>query len=486
LPRLRREDRRFAVLDIVRPERDALTGETGLAAAICGSRRRFRLDQPSLGEVKAACTAGDVDLLAGLRTDIRNEAADRFAEHSDDQDAPPAPTLVLPLDQAEELFSADAGEPADKFLRVLAGLVERLNAAEIGLIVVATIRTDRYEVMQSDPRLAGVGTVLFNELKPMPPTQFKDVITGPAHRATGGGHPLRIAPDLVERLLDDARKGADTLPMLALTMSRLYADYGSTGELRLEHYEALGGMQRVVQTEIDEVLPTAPEQRAAQLEALRAAFIPWLATVNPDNDQPMRRVARFSDLPEASRPAIDALVGKRLLVKDTRDGETVVEVALESLLRQWDELAGWLREQRHDVKRADDLERAAASWADNNHEADWLLAGSRLTDAETLANTPGFRQRLVGAADYLAASRDAENQRLAAAEQQREAELRVAQERQATAGHQREQGSAASVPGSHQRTTHRRSAGNAGRHPSGPRGEGAAAVACRAITHPRT
>ena len=105
-------------------------------------------------------------------------------------------------------------------------------------------------------------------------------------------------------------------------------------------------MRHVVQNAVDEVLSADPEQRGSQLAALRAAFVPWLATINPDNDQPMRRVARYADLPEPSRPLIDAFVEKRLLVKDERGGEVVVEVALESLLRQWDDLAGWLREER--------------------------------------------------------------------------------------------------------------------------------------------
>ena len=40
LPRLRREDRHFVLLDILRPERHALTGDSGLAHAICAGRRR--------------------------------------------------------------------------------------------------------------------------------------------------------------------------------------------------------------------------------------------------------------------------------------------------------------------------------------------------------------------------------------------------------------------------------------------------------------
>ncbi len=436
LPRLRREDRRFVVCDIVRPERNALIGESGLAQAIVGTRRAFGMSVPSLGDVKAACLSADADRIAGWLDDVRDQAAKLLLDRDDEEaagDSTDAPTLVLPLDQAEELFSADAGENAETFLTLLAAVARRCNQGGVGFLVAATIRTDRYEVMQTHPALAGMAAVLFDELKPMPPTQFKEVIVGPAERASESAVPLRVSPDLVDRLLADAGHGADTLPMLALTLSRLYTDYGSTGELTVAQYETLGGMRRVVQTEIDEVLSGDPERRAGELAALRAAFIPWLATVNPDNDQPMRRVARFADLPPESRPLVDALVSKRLMVKDIRDGQTVVEVALESLLRQWDELAGWLREERKRLKDADDVERAAGSWAANDGDPAWLLSGTRLAEAEALSAAPGFQQRLTGSADYLSASRQAEDHRLGEIEERRQAEIRNAQERQATA-----------------------------------------------------
>ena len=63
----------------------------------------------------------------------------------------------------------------------------------------------------------------------------------------------------------------------------------------------------------------------------------------------------------------------------------------------------------------------------------WLLTGTRLTDAETLAATPGFSGRLAKTRDYLAASRHAENQRIQKEEEHRQAELRNAQERRQTA-----------------------------------------------------
>jgi hypothetical protein len=315
IPRLQREDRRFVVLGVARPERNALTGQGGLATAIHDARRAFNLRGVPLGEIKTACQQNPdrvYELLVGLRT----AAADRLVDAG--QHGPP-PTLVLPLDQAEELFSEEAGVQAEQFLLLISELLGRMNATESALIVAATIRTDRYELMQNHPALDGVGTVLFNRLTPMPLSEFKEVITGPAERSEQADQHVRFAPDLIERLLADAGEGANTLPLLSLTLARLYTDWVDVGadELTLADYLAMGGMHDVVNNEIEEVLVEDPHDRTTAVDRLRAAFIPWLATVNPDGDQPIRRVARYDDLPTASRGLIDALVAKRLLVKDT-------------------------------------------------------------------------------------------------------------------------------------------------------------------------
>ena len=82
----------------------------------------------------------------------------------------------------------------------------------------------------------------------------------------------------------------------------------------------------------------------------------------------MRRLARWDDLPAASHPLIQAMVDKRLLVKDTRDGQTVVEVALESLLRQW---ASWPPgcATRPRTSKTPTPGRAAADWQASGRNA---------------------------------------------------------------------------------------------------------------------
>ncbi|WP_197518365.1 WD40 repeat domain-containing protein [Mycobacterium sp. E3198] len=455
IPRLQRDDRNFAVLGLVRAGH-AVTGEQGLAAAIDLGRRTLGVTATSVDDIEDACRAGDAARICELFTRMRAAAAARHdpADGTSDSgetvvlgatDAVPgggppdgeramtAPTLVLPLDQAEELFPARAGTEAVRFLELIAELLTRMNAVDVGLIVAATIRTDRYERMQTHPVLRGVGAVLFNDLKPMPASEHKEVITGPARRVSENT-PLSFDPALVQQLMTDA-EGADTLPLLALTLDRLYRRYHRNGHLTLENYHRMGGMRDVVNNEIKQVLPADGPERERDLALLRAAFIPCLVNINPENNRPMRRVAPESELPEAARPLIDKMVQRRLLVRDRDEGgRVVIEVALESLFEHWDDLRGWLDQQREDLKNIHDIERSAAGW-DTHRNPDWLLTRTRLGDAERLSESVQFAARLAGVRDFLVASRRAEDQRTADAvrieRERREAAEALAEEERA-------------------------------------------------------
>ena len=78
LPRLRRDDREFMLLDIVRPQRNALTGDTGLARAIHATRTKLGLTAPGLGEIKQACLGGEVSQVAKWLQEVQ-QAAQRQA-----------------------------------------------------------------------------------------------------------------------------------------------------------------------------------------------------------------------------------------------------------------------------------------------------------------------------------------------------------------------------------------------------------------------
>jgi hypothetical protein len=262
VPRLQQDQRSYLVLDIVRPELKALTGTSGLAQAICAMRHRFGLNQPPLGEIKDACTRAHVDSLRTWLIECRDAATSQLPDTATDKEPL---TIVLPLDQAEELFTGDASGEAAGLLTLMRDLALGTDGQEgLPLIVAAAIRTDRYDLMQTAPQLAGLQTKQF-DLRPMDLTQFHSVITGPAQRSTDGGRPLYLDEELVHRLLADASGGADTLPLLSLTLAWLYRDYGSTGRLTLQPYAERGGIGSVVHAEIDELLPPDPDEGTEEL-----------------------------------------------------------------------------------------------------------------------------------------------------------------------------------------------------------------------------
>ena len=186
LPRLRRDDRRFLPLPIVRPERAVLTGELGLAHAIHRLRAELGLARAAVGGDQERLPPEHVEQLRGWLEEARQVARARLLDVAAGQ---PAPTLVLPVDQAEELFNADAGPEAPRFLELLAALVEHEAGVTPAMIVALTIRADRYEPLQIAPR-TGRGRdarCLTNSNRCPPPDTSRSSPARPGAPAQPGG-----------------------------------------------------------------------------------------------------------------------------------------------------------------------------------------------------------------------------------------------------------------------------------------------------------
>jgi WD40 repeat protein len=421
LPRLQRDDRHFLVMNVIRPQQEPLYGKHGLANALHQLRTRVGLREPALGVIKNGVT-GPAQVRSWLA-----EAQEAAVEALVDAVDTAPPTIVMPVDQAEELVGADADEEAAEFLTVIAALLDDAEP-RLPILALVTVRSDRDDLLRMAPQLEGVDWQVFDDLKPMPQTQYREVICGPADQIASADARVQWDPELVDRLLQDCAASADALPLLALTLSRLYGDYrGKT--IGLAEYDAMGGMQHVVDRVIAEALAAVPGELDEHLRHLRKAFIPYLSAINPLNGDPMRRTASYSDLPGRSRPLIDALVARRLLAKDDHYGVPVVEVALESLLRQWDTLAGWLAEESSNLIDADALEREATDWEHNGRPDDWLWLGTRLANARKLAAKRGYRDQLNSAREFLSASEQHDDRRTR--ELQESAEARAAAEEEA-------------------------------------------------------
>jgi hypothetical protein len=313
------------------------------------------------------------------------------------------PALILPIDQAEELFQAEGGEEARSFLDLLRDLVSRDDAP---LIVVFTIRSDSYERLQTAESLQGLRPHLLS-LPPMRKGAYAEVIKGPARRLEGSKRALKIEEPLVDALLADMEAGGakDALPLLAFTLERLYVEQGGDGDLRLAEYEELGGVKGSIEAAVERALkaadtdPKIPRDRAARLALLRRGLIPWLAGIDSETGSPRRRVARLSEIPAECRPLIDLLVEQRLLSTDVskETGEVTIEPVHEALLRQWGLLQGWLEEDLPALATLQSVKRASRDWAANGGDAAWLYAFRRTIEGCGAARRPAGPCRESGA-----------------------------------------------------------------------------------------
>jgi TIR domain len=421
-PRLGR-DPDFEALAILRPAQGIITGPEGV-----GQKLAAKLSRP-------AQPINPGDLNTYLSGQDESQATKKFValiELSAAQARPQrqvgdplgrTPAIVLSVDQAEELFASDYEEESQRFLVSLGSLL-REPPKDVEPFVLFTIRADgaaRLFQVLADHGLEIPETL---PLLPLPQSSFREVIFKPLEVVARRGQNISISSALADRLVSDA-SGADALPLLAFTLSHLYQEFAAGGKITLEHYDAIGGVAGSINLALKQALanpnnaPAIPSTKEEQFAALRAAFIPWLARIDPETGLPVRRVARLSDFRPSLKAIVSRLVESRLLVADQQSSLNVIEIAHESLLRQWPMLTGWLRGEAEDLKIIDGIERAAGEWEQNAQNEAWLDHRSeRLVAAERVAARQDFRGRLdEKAVRYLQACRQREtieqNNRLA-------------------------------------------------------------------------
>ncbi len=285
----------------------------------------------------------------------------------------PAQKLLIIIDQFEELFTDKriSGESRDAFLTTLEAL------AQSGLCwVVITMRSDFYPVAQKSEiflRLKGE-TGQFDLLAPGPEA-LRRIITEPARMA--GLHFERRAPELggqsvVGKILEDAKNQPDMLPLLSDLLLELYQRRTPENLVTFAAYESLGdpakgvtGLEGALSTRADkEFDKLTPEQQKTCPEILHA-----LVTVEADADVRRRaNLAALKDTPQKTA-LVDAFINARLL---TADGPSV-SLAHEALLRKWDRVADWVRDNRQHLRIRSRVEQAMRRWQSRNQHSSLLL-----------------------------------------------------------------------------------------------------------------
>lgn len=373
LPRLKR-DQRWVVIDPFRPlkapcdelavvlsQRFSQNKQAGMALPtdMAHVRDRIRLNEHDPKQSS--------DMFLQLLKELRETVGAREA------------TVLLLIDQCEELLTVDANEEGDRFLAFLRALLDREDSR---LMMLATLRSDFLGSFQDHPAMRGLRVETF-PVPQMEVDDFASVIEGPA-RVAG----LELGPGLVQAMVSDT-KTSDALPLLAFTLRELYEGFGEDKRLTLEDYrDQLGRLDGCIARAAEAVLSAKPLSEG-QVSDLRTAFLS-MVRVN-DRDQYAKQPVQWNDLPAAIHEVLERFVSVRLLISGGAEKGRTLEVVHEALFRAWPRLAEWLKDNKAFLVWQQRLRGSIKQYEEGTRKPDFLLRGFSLTEAlEWLKKKPEY------------------------------------------------------------------------------------------------
>jgi tetratricopeptide (TPR) repeat protein len=301
--------------------------------------------------------------------------------------APGRARMTLVIDRFEAVFAQPhiTAQQRD----ALAAALDTLARCGRVLLVLAC-RNDFYPRIAETPELLeGKANGAHVDLSPPSRAEIAQMIRLPALAAN-----LSFAtdPDSGERLDDmlceAAAASPDALPLLQYALQELYRLRGPGGELGIDAYRRLGGLDGVLGVRAEDVvagLGAAPRAALGRVLSL-------LLTISADDDRVTSRRAPWSALrSEAERELVGALVEARLFVSELVGAEAGFGIAHESLLRRWERVAQWIAEHRDSLRIRARVAQSTARWIERGRPADLLLPpGTQLDEARRMLAMPAM------------------------------------------------------------------------------------------------
>lgn len=314
----------------------------------------------------------------------RNASALREALDLGLSTAPAGHRLPLLVDQFEELFTLCPDEAQRKAF--VSNLCDAAVHPEGRAVVVVTLRADFYGRCAAYPdlRQALSGHCL---LGAMSRDELRRAVAEPARR---------VGWSVDERLLDllwsdFERQPPGCLPLLQYALWEMW-QRATSPKLDADLYLEIGGLEGALGRRASQVFyeQFSPEQREICRRVLLRLTEPTEGRTDVRLRLPIEHILPTSGDATAVETVVEKLAAERLLTLDKRkDGasERIVEIAHEALLTSWEELRGWLADRRDERRTYARLSSAARQWEDNRRGPDFLLTGTRLTDAEEWAKS---------------------------------------------------------------------------------------------------
>jgi Novel STAND NTPase 1/Domain of unknown function (DUF4062) len=300
-------------------------------------------------------------------------------------------TIVLFLDQMEELFTAQDVDQSNLFLAVL-----YRAAQEKALWVIATIRSDHLQFCHRHldmlQVLRGQGHYPLGRIERF---MMHDMIVKPANCAG-----LRVSDNLARHIVNDTGSESANLPLLAFVLEQLF-EKKADHELSENVYKTLGGVSGAIAVHVKTVEEKMRQELGGKAAELLPMIFQSLVIVNPEG-LPTRRRPLLAGFSEAQKSVIKLLTDKRLLQTEGEGEASTVSISHEKLFEAWPALRDYISVNKKSLMDQTLLENRARKWEEMGKP--WfggLASGRELKDFRR-AGVPTLQAK-----SYLSASKRA-------------------------------------------------------------------------------
>lgn len=279
--------------------------------------------------------------------------------------------LVL-VDQFEELFRfKDSTDPnsVNETLAFVNLLMEAINYEDAPIYVAITMRSDFIGDCAQFPDLTRKINDSHYLIPQMTRDQKRRAIEGPV--AVGGA---KIAPRLVQQLLNDLGDNPDQLPILQHALMRTWSYWTRFKDYEdelvdLKHYEAIGTMAEALSMHANEAYDELEDDQKRICEVLFKAI-----TEKRGENFGIRRPTRLNEIAsiaDVSEEEVIAVIdkfrepGRSLLTPSygtAIQSKSMVDISHESLMRIWTRLKNWVDDEADAVTMYLRLAEAAGQY----------------------------------------------------------------------------------------------------------------------------
>lgn len=269
--------------------------------------------------------------------------------------------VLLCVDQLEEVFTHDtADEEAVRFVETIAAAADD---AHDPVRVIATVREDflgKLPPSKTVRRAFSHVVVIRN----MSRENLREVITRPlANR----GFKFEDAA-IVEEMLDSIASDSAGLPMLEFACRMLWERRGNSVTFTRRAFNEIGGVPGAIAVHAKEFLRGLSEPEIKTTRSL------LLRLVNADGTRrSLGQTALVSGLDAQAPSLILRLAEARLIATRKAEDEesgSMIELAHESLISRWEDLANWIDESREERVLRSEIDSAAQQWVRRGRSAD--------------------------------------------------------------------------------------------------------------------